>query len=140
MAELFGLAASVFATIQIADRVIGLCKHYIESVRDAPSDLRALLIEISTLKAILENVRFLIECSQDQSTLGSLDGDLGPIKECHRNILELEGLFPNEPKRKIQATIESLAWPLKQNKVNKIRQDIATNKHTITMAMTTDAL
>jgi hypothetical protein len=58
MAEAVALSAGIIAIFQIADRVIGLCKLYIETVRDAPSDLRTILLETSTMKTILDNVLY----------------------------------------------------------------------------------
>lgn len=53
------VAGSVIAVIQIADRVIGLCKFYLGSVHDAPSDLRTIFFEISAIKVILEYVELI---------------------------------------------------------------------------------
>jgi len=50
------IAASIFAVVQTADRVISLCKFYLELSSDALSDLRVILIEASALKAILDNI------------------------------------------------------------------------------------
>src|SRR5271165_5643338 len=96
MAEALAVGASVVAFIQLADRVIGLCKFYIETVRDAPHDLRAILIEISALKSMLENLEFLIRVdpntvSEVIRNLGSPDGTL---VACRRSLGELEKLFP----------------------------------------------
>ena len=40
MAEAIAIGASVIAIIQIANRVISLRKHYIETAREAPTTLR----------------------------------------------------------------------------------------------------
>lgn len=58
MAEAVALVGSVIAIIQITGRIIDVCKFYVESVQGTPSDLRVILIEISTLKTVLENVKF----------------------------------------------------------------------------------
>jgi hypothetical protein len=73
MAEAVGLGASIIAIYQIADRLIGLCKFYIETVHDAPSDLRKILIEMSALKTIFQDLEFLKRCdSKLSAVLGSL--------------------------------------------------------------------
>ncbi|KAF4844008.1 hypothetical protein CGCSCA4_v007520 [Colletotrichum siamense] len=151
MAEAFGLAASIFATVQIADRVISLCKRYIESIKDAPSDLRTILIEISSVKAILENVKFLIECDNGQSEISnSLNGPSGPIEGCHEAMKSLEGLFRTDTaappgfgrSKKLKShalvTLATLAWPLKESKAGKLLQDVATYKSTIGLALAAD--
>ncbi|KAI3532124.1 hypothetical protein CSPX01_13657 [Colletotrichum filicis] len=148
MAEAFGLAASVFATIQIADRVVSICKHYIKTVRDAPSDLRTILVECSSVGAVLQSVKFLLEFEETYSALRkALDGDAGPVAECHGAIEQLEKLIasaqnqvqgPSDSKRRrFQVTLRSLAWPLKETKARKLLQDVARCKNTISLALTT---
>ncbi|KAF4786065.1 L-galactose dehydrogenase [Colletotrichum scovillei] len=142
MAEAFGLVASVFATIQIADRVVSICKHYIENVRDAPSDLRTILVECSSVGAVLQNVEFLLKFEEPDSALRkALDGDAGPIAECHGAIEQLEKLIasdqnqaqgpPDSKRRKVQVTLRNLAWPLKETKARKLLHDVARCKNTI---------
>lgn len=120
MAEAIGIGASIIAIIQIADRVIGLCKFYIETVRDAPLDLRAILIETSTMKTILENVQFLISCNNGPSTiLDSLSSVDGPVEGCRSAITRMEGLFPSvhaqgsrgsrSKRQKVEASLAALA-------------------------------
>ena len=85
MAEVVAVAASVIAIIQMTDRVIDLCKSYIESVHDAPSNLRRLLIETSALKTVLDNLNFLTKCNSDVSALMStIAKGNGPIEGCRR--------------------------------------------------------
>jgi hypothetical protein len=54
MAEAFAIAAGVIAVIQITDRVADICRFYIESVQDCPSELRVILSEIFMLKILFE--------------------------------------------------------------------------------------
>ncbi|EXF76859.1 L-galactose dehydrogenase [Colletotrichum fioriniae PJ7] len=147
MTEAFGLAASVFATIQIADRVVSICKHYIETVRDAPSDLRTIFVECSSVGAVLQNVEFLLKFEELDSALRkALDGVAGPVGECHGAIEKLEKLIasdqnqaqgpPNSKRRKVQVTLGNLAWPLKETKARKLLQDVARCKTTISLALT----
>lgn len=151
MAEAIGLAASIFACIQIADRVVSICKDYVEGVRSAPADLRFILLETSMLKITLENIVFLCQCDDGLSTvLYSLSGESGPISECHRAMKELEGLFPTEPQRGIKRdssgrlkaqvsfALTALAWPLKEGKARKLLQDITAYKNTISLAIAAD--
>ena len=151
MAEAIAGVASVIAIIQVADRLIGTCKSYISSVRDAPSDLRAILLEISALKTVFENLKFLNSCDSHCSPMfNSLCGTDGPIEGCLGSTNELAGLFPPEEthiegqdrskRRKIKSTMVSLAWPLKETKARKLLGDILRYKSTITLALTADTL
>ena len=151
MAEVIAVGASVIAIIQVTDRIIALCKFYIETVRDAPSALRVILIETSTLKTIFENLNFLTACNSGVSkTVSTLSGEYGPIEGCRRSITELEKLFPSDciqttgqarsKKRKVKATLVALAWPMKENKARKLLDEIVRYKTTITLALTTESM
>jgi hypothetical protein len=52
-------ASSVIAVVQIADRIIDLCRAYITGVKDAPAELRAILIEVGSVKCVLEVIELL---------------------------------------------------------------------------------
>ena len=150
MAEVLGIGASVIAIVQITDRIIGLCKFYIGTVNDAPSDLRLIFLEISALKTIFDNLNFLTTYDSGMSNfVSSLAGADGPIEGCHRSVTKLEQLFPSDwtqktgqyqsKKRKAKATLTALAWPLKEGKARKLLDEISRYKTTITLALTTES-
>jgi hypothetical protein len=149
MAEVIALASSVIAIIQIADRLIDVCKYYIETVHCAPSDLRLILIETSTIKVILQNLQFLISCEPSSLALDGLSGEQGPIEGCLKIIVDLEHLFPPQyavtqgkprPKRRmVKATLAALAWPLKENKARRLLSEMMEYKTSIVLALTTES-
>ena len=151
MAEVLGIGASVIAVIQITDRIVGLCKHYITTVNDAPSDLRFILLETSTLKIIFENLDFLTRCDSGVSNIvDGLTGVDGPIEGCLKSVTQLEKLFPSDciqdaqqnrtKKQKVKATLAALAWPLKETKAGKLLDEISRYKTTITLAITMESM
>lgn len=155
MAEAIALGASIIAIYQIADRVIGLCKLYIETVHDAPSDLRKILVEVSALKAIFQDLEFLKDCDGKLSTaLENMTGSDGAIGACRQAMADIDKLFPESyidihgsadgvskrMKVACKATLVALAWPLKASKAKKLLQDILMHKTTITFALTVDSL
>ena len=151
MAEAVAAVASVIAIIQITDRVVGLCKFYIETVKDVASDLRLILLEVSTLKTVLENLNFLNEHNRGVShAVSTLSGKDGAIEGCLRSIAELEKLFPSDwkstagryksKKQRVKATWAALVWPLKEKKAKKLLDEIMRYKTTITLAITTDSM
>lgn len=155
MAEAVGLGASIIAIYQIADRLIGLCKFYIETVHDAPSDLRKILIEMSALKTILQDLEFLKRFdSKLSAVLESMAGSDGAIGACRQAIADMEDLFPQDSvnthrsadraskrmKVAYKATLAALAWPFKASKAMKLLQDISMHKTTITLALTTNSM
>ncbi|KAL9611836.1 MAG: hypothetical protein Q9167_003529 [Letrouitia subvulpina] len=151
MAEVVAVGASVIAVIQIADRIIGLCKFYIETAQDAPPDLRIILVETSALKAILENLIFLTACDGPLSAADRhISGANGPIEGCLLTVAELEKLFPsdgsrttarkNSKKRRLDSVLTALAWPLKESKARKLLDDMTRYKTTIGLALTTNSI
>ena len=151
MAEAIALGASIVAIIQIADRIAGICRFYIQSTRNAPSEFRTLLLELSALKAIFENVRFLAEENNNSSNIIKTFSDQhGPIAGCNKSIMELEQLLDidsdifsedsTSKKRKRQAIVAALQWPLKENRVKRLMEEISRFKSTITLALTTESM
>jgi hypothetical protein len=53
------ITAGVIAIIQIADSITSLCESYLTTVKDAPKDLRNILIEVESVKCVLEVVEIL---------------------------------------------------------------------------------
>ena len=92
MAEALVLGPAIVAFVQLADRIIHICRHYIGSVRDAPHDLRIILVEISSLKAVLQNAQFLdnVDDAIGKSTLKDT------LDACKQAVVDLEGLFPKD--------------------------------------------
>ena len=146
MAEGIALAASIIAVIQISDRIIGLTKHYIETIHDAPRDFHVIRIEASTLKAVFESLKLLRDSgyalSNNLQKLGERDG---PVEGCRRSVSELEKLLEPPPQptsngkwRKVQESLRSLMWPLKKNQAKKLLDEISRYKTTITLSLSTE--
>ncbi|KAK0618870.1 hypothetical protein B0T14DRAFT_430357 [Immersiella caudata] len=164
----FSTAAGIIAVIQIADRVIELCKYYIETARDAPSDIQHIFVETSSIKAVLDSLHFLHATSRqheaahgtlptqtpDPTThaLNHLYGDRGPVEACRRILTDMSYLFPqgspnaaepnippNTSKAKAKAILTALAWPLKEGKAKKLLAELVQHKTTVNLALTVDS-
>jgi hypothetical protein len=165
----FSTAAGIIAVIQIADRVIELCKYYIEAARDAPSDIRHIFVETSATKAVLDSLHFLhvTSCQQEAGdgtiskqsqepatrALDHLYGDHGPVEACRRTLTDISRLFPhghpnsthaskaspNKSKVQVKAILTVLAWPLKEEKAKKLLAELVQHKSTINLALTIDS-
>ncbi|KAK1760390.1 hypothetical protein QBC47DRAFT_408460 [Echria macrotheca] len=141
------LTASIFAIIQLADRVTQVCKSYIEGVSDYPKDLRLIFIEVGSLAVVLQGLQFLRDDDPDDaSILSSLDGPRGPIGECKTIIGSLNSLLPVPPspprpsdgqakRRRLETALTALAWPLKAERARKLLNDLMRLKSTINMAI-----
>ncbi len=143
------VGAGIIAVVQVADRIVELCRFYIGAVDDYPKDLRSILIETSTLKALFENIKFLIDSDGGSSPmLKSLGGEEGPIAGCQRTVSELELMFPassakttrNSKRKGVKMTLAQLAWPFRQEKARALLSQLVQHKTTISTAISSETL
>lgn len=135
--------ASVIAIIGLAAEVINRCKDYVSALEDAPTDLCSILIEVGSVKCVLETLEMRRNLSP--SLLGI--GADGPVEGCHRSLKALIDLIPKPAtlpsKRKRSqlnaATYAKLAWPFKEDKARKILENLGRHKVTIVLILTSDA-
>jgi hypothetical protein len=88
--EPLSAASSVIAVVQIADRIIDLCKAYITGVIDAPADLRSILIEVGSVIELLESPGE----ESASHVVEILEKLQKPLAGCKEAMKKLEGLFP----------------------------------------------
>lgn len=143
MMDPLSVSASVIAILQLSGKIISACIAYISSVRDAPKDLRTIMVEIQSLQAIVR----VMDLTSSQST--RVDDGLGaPLEACRASLKELSDLLdhqttqsspqvgPPAKKSKTLPTLSSLAWPLKHRRVKALMEDISRHKATITLSLT----
>ncbi|KAM7192866.1 hypothetical protein V8F20_008663 [Naviculisporaceae sp. PSN 640] len=143
----FSLTAGVIAVVQLAESVIKLCRGYIQSVENFPRDIRMILLEVSALKDVFQNLQFLNEHDAHCSAMiTSLLGPDGPIHACRACVATLETCLSPErvdlanKRRKLKLSLESLAWHFKEGKVRQALSEIRRHKETITLAFSTEAM
>ena len=61
MAEVFGVAASALAVIELSAKVATLCLQYSNDVKGARDDIARLQKEITNLQALSESVKGLLD-------------------------------------------------------------------------------
>jgi hypothetical protein len=142
-------AASVIAVVQIADRIIDLCRAYITGVKDAPAELRAILIEVGSVKCVLEVIELLDTSGEAEVTFQGvkiLEKLQGPLEGCKEALNALEGLFPRQSesaatgkRKRLALSLTTLAWPFKREKALKFLEEIGRHKSTIALGLTTEA-
>jgi hypothetical protein len=139
------IAGSVITIIQIADRIISICKDYITTVKDAPTDLRRVAMEVGGIKSVLEVLEFSVH--SDTSGLEILRRPDGPLIGCRESLSALDSIFAHvecnstsRKRRKVLLTLKKLAWPLKRERAWKALEDIARHKAMISLALTTESM
>ena len=135
-------AASVIALVQVADRIISLCKAYITGVHDAPADLRAILIEVGSVKCVLEVIELL--GPPEPGSANILQKLASPLEGCREALTSLETLFPPSSsitrgkERRVTLSLASLAWPFKRDKAQRLLRELGRHKANITLGLSAD--
>jgi len=145
MADPISIGASIVAFIQVADRLIRVSRHCIEAVRDAPSDIRMIFCEVSSIKVIIESLNSP-EWRKEGTTsfVARLFAKSGPVDSCQRCLCALEALLPAElaqetpPTKRYIVPAAQLAWPFKQSKVRKLLAELSYQKATLLLAISGD--
>ena len=143
------ITTSVIAVIRLAGKIISLCQGYVNTMKDAPSDLRTIMIEAGSLKSVVTSLEFFLSSWGPGNMLHivkSLEGHEGPLEAFRKALVALEKLFPSAAdhnatgtKRRATAIFYAkLAWPFKEEKAREILNNIARYKATISLALTTN--
>lgn len=147
--EPLSITASVVAVIQISSKIMSICSDYIRDVKDAPSDLQKIMLEVAALKGIFEALRLLIPPKDDANAAGSQQSYFflsDSVDGCARELQCLESLFPKPDdcssgvkRRKCLPSLSSLAWPLKAHRAKKHLENLLQYKTTVSLALTAKA-
>ncbi|KAK0647123.1 hypothetical protein B0T16DRAFT_458984 [Cercophora newfieldiana] len=147
------IGASVLAFVGLTDKIIRATRFCIDGLKDAPSDIRLIFCEVSSLRTIVD---ILTGPDSDgetavESVVSTFPLDwAGPIEACRRCLEGLETLLPSvipgafntgsttASRRRI--TLAELAWPLKQSKARKLLAEISQHKATLLLAISGDII
>lgn len=145
MAEALALTTGILTVIDVTAKLISKCKKLIEDARDAPRDLRHIMVELSSLKSVLENLKFLADADSEFSdTVKKMDKVDGAVKGCGAAVEklseELDGLILEDPPdakiSKGQRLKTALIWSLKErSRARKLLGDIGEYKATISLTL-----
>lgn len=138
------VTASVIAIVQLSQQVFAACSEYVSNFQDAPSDLRSIMIEVGSVKTVMEVARVLMSTrsAEGKSALFEhLGGQAGAFGECQRVLFELRACVPTAERithgRRAPLSLERLAWPLRQTKARKLLCQLERLKATISLALIT---
>jgi len=141
------ITASAIAILGLTEKIIAACKAYVLTVKDAPEDLRIILINLGGLKAVIETLDFLFQSGADPSLTQGVQGLVGPdgpLEGCKKALTELRDLLPapvfrsGAKRRRTELSLAQLAWPFKEGKARKIINQIELYKSTISLGLTTN--
>lgn len=146
--EPMDVAASIIAILQISKEVGRVCGSYLRSYRDAPKDLRSILIEVGSVKSALEVIQLLHD--QDAGTnsplVDRIAGEGGPLIACFDILKELLSLFPRQEsaaggeRKDALGPLERLRWSTKASDARRLLTDLGKLKLTLSLMLTSDAV
>jgi len=138
MAEIVGLVASIFAVVQLADRVTTLGYEFYGKVKGAGREVMEMITTVSALKTILELLsRFVqVEKADRLPRFESLCQPDGPLKECEKMLGEIESRI--HLKREHSGRLKAITWPWQWEEMSKKLKTIERHKLTFTMALQGD--
>jgi len=136
------LTASIIAVVTLASQVIKRCQSYLSAIKDAPGDFNNILIEVGSMKCVLETLKLHVDVS---GPFPDVTGINESVKGCETALRDLLGLLPNHAsnskkrkKGKFDTIQADLKWPLKRAKAKRLLEEIGRSKSTITLVLTTD--
>ena len=137
------VAASIFAVVQLADRVLSLCGNYLQSARSAKDDIERVSVEVGTLKSVLERADQMVNDEIMKEYMSdSLRQELEKIiTSCQLTLKNLDSkLNHNQQESGIRKLLRlsALKWPFKSKEVMNIIQELDRHKGTITLTLQLD--
>jgi hypothetical protein len=145
------ITASIIALVQISTSIISVCRGYITNVKDSPNDLWTMLVEVGSLKIVLETLQLLAETEGGdggENILEKLEGPGGPLVGCQNAMEDLEILVPppmiqaaGGKQNRVALCLKALAWTLDPQRDNArgLLENIGRFKATMSLALTTEA-
>lgn len=140
MAEALGLAANIFAVVDMAGKVAVLSYNYIGSAKRARKDLKELVDELHPSVQVPVTLQVYVEANGTQSTaLGKLNYLSGPLKACAQELQELQ-LKLQPPRTGLWGVMDRLKWPLKEGETRGQIERLERHKALFTLAVSTDQM
>jgi hypothetical protein len=147
MADVLGLAASIVTFIQFADRLVTLAKNAYDTYQDGAADIRRVLIEVTTMRSLVENLQPMVEQNASSinqaliskllldcvSSIQALDAELDKLRPSR---LDQSTPLIGKAKKAIAAT--TFIWTGKPSEVKRYLKSLERNKSALILAMAGD--
>lgn len=135
----FSITASIITIVGLADRIISACTGYLATVKDAPSDISSIRMEVASVKCVLE----ILKLRSDVSVIGTrLKSQGDPLEGCMQALTALDELLSVPAQRAVEGkrrrtapSYANMAWPFKESKARKLLENIRQRKATICLVL-----
>jgi hypothetical protein len=141
MADPLSATASIIAVLQLSAKVL----QYLRGVTGAPKERSRLILEISSLRGVLETLQDTLNDATTKawaSTRTSLVDPQGPLTLLETSLKEIVrkvGKHSRSPS-KIDTLANSLRWPFKEREIEKLLSVIERQKSLLLLAFDNDSV
>ncbi|KAL5343368.1 hypothetical protein BJX70DRAFT_393936 [Aspergillus crustosus] len=134
-----GLAASIITLLEATNAVITICYNYNSFSSGTPTALLNLIDETCSLRNVLES---LVRLVQEETKIGSSSPVAAGIEKLEALERQLTpSQYYKTPGRALsrrQSFLQALTWPLKEGEANRVIEQIALLRSTLSLALETD--
>jgi len=135
-----GLAVSIASLVDLTVRVIAKCQELVETAQHAPRELRAIYVEVSSLRTALENLTFLTENDSAFAEATTARGLAEVVSGCRTTLDQLhQELGSLSAPTATAANSESsgsrvrtaVLWTIRRSAIDRLHLQISQHKGTI---------
>jgi hypothetical protein len=135
MVDPVSLSASIASLLQVASTVV----KCINGMKDAPAELKRLMIEVSSTRGILSDLNGLVHSSKTVLVaVQSLNGPGGPLEQLRSSLELLDRKLT--PVVGLNAVGTALAWPFRKGEIRDVLCAIERHKTLFSLALQNDHL
>ncbi|KAH7034501.1 uncharacterized protein B0I36DRAFT_81660 [Microdochium trichocladiopsis] len=141
MAEALDVASGVIAVVDMSAKALGLCSQYAGAVKNAKADIELLGKEVADFLATIQNLQELLNGPRGKALESSQDV-CSAISDAVSTLAALAQMLVPATSRKVMSRVgvRSLTWPFKWKDVEKIIQQLARCRDTISLALSVDQM
>ncbi|KAK4221973.1 ankyrin repeat-containing domain protein [Podospora fimiseda] len=144
--EIIGVAASIGALVEIADRAYKVVFKYMPAVKNARKDVQRLITEIRNLCGVLHSLKIFAASLEDDDLLGPDPKAfrMQHVESCYHTLSKIRSDLEKveadmHSKNKLRGFQRSLRWPFSEEETTKLLDRVNADKQTMNLAMTVDS-
>ena len=147
--EAIGLAASLASLLEISGRIVTTGYGYISKVAHAPSRMRMVLSQVSSVNLVLARLEEYSErqsASDSTSILHALFVN-GVLEDCKELLRKIDGTVQTcmaesearSSKHEVKALMKRVIWPMKENETKEVLQHLDRLRSVLSDAIAQDS-
>ena len=132
--EPLGATASIVSLLQLAGAVI----KYLSILKDASHDIKALILELCTIRGLLSTIKDLI--TGESILHESLGGPDGLFSQIESSLQALASKVEPTSTNTAHKLVQKLRWPLQKDEVKDVLSSIERQKTLLSLALQNDQM